>query len=78
MRYVFFHCRVFALILIFFKDKFCIKSISLVAEFSGAPLDCVPEGSTLLAPGIKHASLRSSALAGGFLPLAPPRKPSHS
>lgn len=48
--YVFFHCRVFALILIFFKDKFCIKSISLVAEFSGAPLDCVPEGSTLLAP----------------------------
>ena len=34
----------------FFKEKFCIKSISLVAEFSGAPLDCVPEGSTLLAP----------------------------
>ena len=34
----------------FFKQKFCIKSISLIAEFSGAPLDCVPKGSTPLAP----------------------------
>ena len=46
---IFFHCGFFALILIFFfKEKCCIKGISLAAEFSGAPLDCVPEGSTLL------------------------------
>ena len=40
--------------------------------WSGLP--CPPSGD-LPDPGIEPASLMSSTLAGGFLPLAPPGKP---
>ena len=40
--------------------------------WSGLP--CAPPGD-LPNPGIEPASLMSPALAGGFLPLAPPGKP---
>ena len=40
--------------------------------WSGLPF---PSPGDLLDPGIKPASLKSAALAGGSLPLAPPGKP---
>ena len=43
--------------------------------WSGLP--CPPPG-TLAHPGIKPASLKSPALAGGSLPLVPPEKPQTS